>query len=150
MKRVLLLIAVMTVLAAGISFAVARWVTARCNAPTVTQLHNAAWLKRELNLTDAQSGEVEKVSDKFQTELDRLCAEHCAARFALGDELTKPQPDVEKCRTFVEKMNAAQADSERMTLAHILSVRTLLNDEQARRYSQIIRDRVCNMPMGAP
>ena len=49
-----------------------------------------------------------------------------------------------------EKMNAAQAEAERATLQHILKVRSLLTDKQARRYAAIIHNQVCNMPMGIP
>ncbi len=47
-------------------------------------------------------------------------------------------------------MNAVQADAERATLEHILKVRALLNEEQAQRYSALVRNQVCNMPMGTP
>jgi hypothetical protein len=47
-------------------------------------------------------------------------------------------------------MNAVQAASERATLEHILQVRALLDKPQAQRYSALIRDQVCNMPMGTP
>ena len=83
-----------------------------------------------MKLDDAQSRAVAKLEAEFKTQLDRLCATHCAARFTLGDELMKPNVDVEKCQACVEKMNAAQAEAEQATLAHILKVRALLNDEQ--------------------
>jgi hypothetical protein len=47
-------------------------------------------------------------------------------------------------------MNAVQADAERATLAHILQVRELLDEAQTRRFAELIRDQVCNMPMGTP
>ena len=68
----------------------------------------------------------------------------------MGEEIAKPKPDIEKCRTNVEKMNAVQSEAERATLDHILKVRSLLDEQQAQRYLSIIRQQVCNMPMGAP
>jgi hypothetical protein len=146
MKRLLPLLAVIVVLATGVSFALMRWTMTR--QPTSANLHDPNWLKRELKLTDAQTVEIEKAEVAFRKQLDAACAEHCAARMALGDEITKPDPV--KCRAAVEKMNAVQANSERATLEHILKVRSLLNEQQAQRYSTLIRDQVCNMPMGAP
>src|SRR2546426_172547 len=156
MKKTLLMIAVMTVAATALSFGVARWVAARYQPPpTVGNLHDPAWLKRTLSLSDDQARAVEQLEAVFRKELNTACATHCAARMALGDELAKPKPDAEKCHGCVEKMNAVQADSERATLehilkvrAHILKVRALLDEQQAQRYSALVHDQVCSMPMG--
>jgi Spy/CpxP family protein refolding chaperone len=146
MKRILPALAVIVLLATGLSFGLARWTMS--HRPTSTNLHDTGWLEHELKLTDTQAAAVEKLEAEFRAQLDAACAAHCTARMALGDEITKLDPA--KCRAAVEKMNAVQAESERATLEHILKVRSLLNDEQAQRYSVLIRDQVCNMPMGAP
>jgi predicted negative regulator of RcsB-dependent stress response len=148
MKRLIPALAVVVVLATGVSFALAHWTMTR--QPTAANLHDAAWLKRELKLSDAQAVEIGKSETAFRAQLDAACASHCAARMALGKEIAKPKPDPEKCRAAVEKMNAVQTESERATLDHILKVRTLLDEQQAQHYSKLIRDQVCNMPMGAP
>jgi Spy/CpxP family protein refolding chaperone len=149
MRRTLLLVAIVSVLAAGISFSVSRWVTTRRQPLPVMRVYDAAWLKRELNLTGNQTREVEKHAGEFQAKIDAFCVAHCAARFALGDELAKSQVDVEKARACVDKMNAVQAEAEKATLEHILKIRALLTEEQAQRYSAIIHQQVCSMPMGA-
>jgi len=150
MKRTLILMTAVILLSAGVSYAVARWVASHGRSPTEAQVHDAAWLKRELNLTDAQAREVERRSTELQAKVDGFCDSHCAARFALGDELAKPQPDPEKCRAWVEKMNAVQADAEQTTLAHILQVRSLLTPQQAERYSTLVREQVCTLPRVTP
>ena len=147
MKRLLTVFAVVIV-ATAVSFGLVRWTMAR--QPTSANLHDTAWLTRQLNLTDAQAVEVQKIEAAFRVKLDVACGTHCSARMALGDEIAKPKPDTEKCRAAVEKMNAVQADCERATLEHIMQVRSLLDEHQAQRYSTLIRDLVCNMPMGAP
>ena len=150
MKRILVLIAVVVVGSAGLSFAIARFVAGQRPSPPVVRLHDATWLTRELKLNDEQARAVTKLETEFKRQLDAMCATHCAARFALGDELMKANVDVEKCKACVAKMNAAQAEAEQATLAHILKVRELLSDEQAKLYSSIIHKQVCTMPMGAP
>ena len=150
MKRILWMIAAVVAVSAGVSFGVARWAVTQRTPPTAGQLQDAAWLKRALNLTADQARTVEAMDRTFQAQLATACASHCAARFALGDELMKPTVDADRCKACVEKMNAAQADSERVTLAHILAVRGLLDRDQARHYSSLIHDQVCNMPMGTP
>jgi hypothetical protein len=146
MKRLLPALALIVVLSTGFSFALARWTMA--HRPTSANLRDAGWLKRELNLTGEQAADVELLEKKFRAQLDKACAEHCDARMALGDAIMKS--DAAKCQEAVEKMNAAQAASEHATLEHILKVRSLLSEQQAQRYSTLIRDQVCNMPMGTP
>ncbi|HUK82515.1 MAG TPA: periplasmic heavy metal sensor [Verrucomicrobiae bacterium] len=150
MRRILLLIAAVVAGSTGLSFAIARWVAAQRPAPPVVRLHDTTWLTRELKLNKEQSSAVARLEAEFKMRLDAMCAAHCAARFALGDELMKANVDVEKCKACVEKMNAAQAEAEHATLAHILKVRAVLSDEQVKHYSALIHDQVCNMPMGAP
>ena len=150
MKKLILMVVGLIVATTALSFAVARWAAIRCQPTAPSSIHDTAWLSRQLNLSDAQTSEVKKAEKEFQATLNSFCATHCSARMALGDELAKPSPDPEKARGYVEKMNAVQADAERATLSHILKVRALLNQEQAQRYSAMIRDQVCSMPMGTP
>jgi Spy/CpxP family protein refolding chaperone len=113
-------------------------------------LHDMAWLKQNLKLTPVQVGEIQKFEAEFQKQFNEMCAAHCDARLALGDELAKPQPDPAKAQSCVERMNKAQASAENATLEHILKVRTVLTDEQARRYGQLVREQVCSViPGGA-
>jgi hypothetical protein len=150
MKKTWGLMVLVVIVAGGVSFAMARWV-ASCHAPaTVANLRNTAWLKRELNLSAAQAEAIGKLEGGLRAELAAACQTHCAARMALGDELLKPQPDAPKCQACVENMNTAQATAERVTLAHILKVRAMLDERQAQRYCAMIHDQVCSMPMGTP
>ena len=148
MKRLLPALALIIVVATGVSFALSRWMMTR--QPTTANLHDSGWLKLELKLNDIQAAEVSKIEGAFRAKLNAACATHCAARMALGNEIAKSKPNPETCHAAVEKMNAVQAECERATLEHILKVRTLLDEQQARHYSALIRDQVCNMPMGAP
>lgn len=149
MKRVLLLIASVTLVGTICSFAVARWMTYRHESITAGRLNDPSWLKAQLGLSDSQATEVEKSESEYLAKVESLCVAHCAARFSLGEELAKPKPDVDKARSYVEKMNAVQADAERATLDHFLRVRALLSEQQAARYTKIIQEQVCtSCPMG--
>jgi Spy/CpxP family protein refolding chaperone len=150
MKRILALMAVVAVFSAGLSFGMSRWLIRRCQPQTLMNIHDTAWLSHQLNLSEAQKRDIAKMEKDFQLRLNASCVAHCAARFALGDELIKSKPDLEKVRADVDRMNQVQAEAERATLEHILKVRGLLTEEQARRYSAIIHNQVCNMPMGTP
>ena len=151
MKKNLLALGAIIALGISVSFAVAHWVVCRHTSPTTAfRVQDATWLKRELKLNETQTAVIEKASREFQIQLNTLCAAHCAARFALGDELAKPKVDLDKSQACVAQMNAAQAKAEQATLVHIMKVRSLLTDEQVRRYSLIIGQQVCTMPTGAP
>lgn len=150
MKKILVLVGIVAVFSTGLSFAMSRWLAGRRPSQMTVNIHDTAWLKRELNLRDSQAADIGKLERGFQAKLNAACTEHCAARFALGDELMQPKPDPEKARADVERMNQVQAEAERVTLEHILKVRALLTDEQAQRYATIIHDQVCSMPMGTP
>jgi Spy/CpxP family protein refolding chaperone len=149
MKKTFFGIAALMLLAAGMSFGIARWLTCRHEHGVSINLHDAAWLKGALGMTPSQFAEVEKCEREFRVKMESSCAAHCAARFALGEELAKPKPDLEKARACVEKMNTVQADAERTTLEHIWKVRALLTEEQGQRYAAMIYHEVCTAcPLG--
>jgi Spy/CpxP family protein refolding chaperone len=150
MKRILLLLAVVAVLGTLGYCAAVRWITFHRPPAGMSRTHDIAWLKRELRLDATQTQALQKSSREYQARLDALCAAHCAARFALGEALAKPRVDEVAARACVAKMSQAAAEAEQATLAHILEVRALLTGEQTQRYSALIRDQVCSMPMGAP
>jgi hypothetical protein len=142
MRRLAGLMAIV-LLAAGISFAAARWFVEQKPA-TIREL------KRELHLSEGQAREIQRLETGFRATLNAACATHCSARLQLGAELGKPIPDVEKCRAAVEQMNAIQAGCEHATLEHILKIRSLLDESQAQRYSVLVSRQLCSMPMGTP
>ncbi|NQU12415.1 periplasmic heavy metal sensor [bacterium] len=147
MKKTLLVVAVAALIATAFSFATARWFASRQAGPAAgPTLHDVAWLQRELQLSATQTRELERFQQEYQARFATLCAAHCDARFVLGNELGRPQPDAARCRDHVAKMNAAQAAAEQATLEHILKVRAVLTDAQAQRYGQLVGDQVCSMP----
>ena len=150
MKRTLVALAILTILVAGLSYGVANWCVRRVIATeTVVDLNDTPWLKRELKLTDAQSAEIENLHKEFSAKIEHCCDEHCGARSALSEELVKPQVDLAKAAACVDRMAAAQFESERATLDHILKVRAVLSPEQQQRYGALVRKQVCTAcPMG--
>ncbi len=146
MRNTLLGIAVAALVATAFSFAAARWLASRPDTePPLPTFHDIAWLDKELQLTSSQLAELEQHAAGFSKSFNALCAKHCDARMELGNELAKAAPDVERCRRWVDEMNEAQAEAERETLGHILMVRSVLTEEQAERYGQLVREQVCSM-----
>ena len=110
MKKTLVALTVLTLLVTTISFGVARWsVHCAMSAPTVN-LNDTAWLKHELNLTDAQTAEIGKLGKDYNTRIGNCCDKHCDARLALSKELEKSPVDLAKVNSYVDQMTAAQAE----------------------------------------
>lgn len=150
MKKTLTALAVLTVAVAALSFGVARWSVRHAVAmEPIIDLNDTNWLKHELKLTDAQATEIEKLDKGFLAQIEGCCEKHCAARFALSEELAKPQVDLAKTAACVDRMAVAQSDSERATLDHILRVRALLTPGQQQQYAALVSQQVCNAcPLG--
>jgi Spy/CpxP family protein refolding chaperone len=144
MKKTFLALAVLALLVTAVSFGVARWSVHCAMATPVVKLNDTAWLKHELNLTDAQTAEVGKLEQDFNTRIGNCCDKHCDARLALSKELEKSAVDLTKVNACVDQMTAAQAESEHATLDHILSIRALLTPEQQQRYAKLVSQQVCN------
>jgi Spy/CpxP family protein refolding chaperone len=149
MKKTLMAVAVLALLVTALSFGVARWSVRRATTPAAIDLDDTGWLKHELKLTDTQVATIGKLDQEFSGKIEDCCAKHCSARFALSEELGKPQVDLAKTTACIDRMAAAQSDSERATLDHILRVRALLTPEQQKRYAALVSEQVCTAcPMG--
>jgi Spy/CpxP family protein refolding chaperone len=150
MKRTLTALAILTLLVTALSYGVANWCVRRSTAAEpVVDLNDTAWLKHELKLTDAQSVEIGKLEQEFSAKVEHCCETHCGARLTLSEELAKPQVDLAKANACVDRMVAAQSDSERATLDHILRVRAVLSPEQQQRYAALVSKQVCTAcPIG--
>jgi hypothetical protein len=140
MKNIYVLL-VVTALVASAAFGIARW---RRSRPL--ELRDVARLRRELKLSDAQAAEVAKLEAVFQKKLADYCTAHCAARAEFAGSLKDPTKAAEAC----QRMCAAQNDSEKAALDHMLRVFALLTPEQQQRYTAMIQKQfsgACTMRM---
>ena len=143
MKRTLVALAILTIFVSSLAYGVASWCIHRSVSRGMADLNDTPWLKHELDLTDAQSVAIDKLNQEFRAKVNHCCDTHCDARFALGQELAKPQVDLTRANACVDRMAAAQVDSERTTLDHILRVRALLTPDQQQRYASLVSLQIC-------
>jgi len=149
MKRTLTAIAILIFGVTALSYGVASWCVRRSASVTAIDLNDTEWLKGELKLTDAQTVEIEKLNQEYAAKVEHCCELHCGARFTLGEELAKPQVDLAKAAVYVDRMAAAQSESEHATLDHILQVRTVLTPAQQQQYAALVGKQVCTAcPLG--
>jgi Spy/CpxP family protein refolding chaperone len=143
MKKTGIALVILTVFVSSLSYGVASWCIRHPRGQRSVDLSDTAWLTRELKLSDAQRAEIEKLNGEFRAKVDQCCDTHCDARLALGQELARPQVDLAKANACVERMAAAQVDSERATLDLILRVRAVLTTDQRPRYAALVSQQVC-------
>jgi Spy/CpxP family protein refolding chaperone len=149
MKRTLAAIAVLIFGVTALSYGVASWCVRRSASGPTVDLNDTGWLKRELKLTSAQGAEIEKLNKEYAARVEHCCELHCGARFTLGEELAKPQVDLAKAAVCVDRMAAAQSESEHATLDHILRVRAVLTPAQQQQYAALVSKQVCTAcPLG--
>jgi len=104
------------------------------------------WFARELQLTPTQQTQLASLDKEFSSKCDSYCADLCAARAALGEELQRANSITPKVEELLDKMRAAQAASERETVRHLFCIKSILTPEQQRRYIGLIAGKFCACP----
>ena len=108
------------------------------------------WLAKELQLTPAQQTQLALLDKEFFSKCDSHCADLCAARAALSQELQRADSITPTVEELLGKMQTAQAASERETVRHLFRIKSLLTLEQQRRYIELISGKLCGCcPRGA-
>ncbi|OHE75276.1 MAG: hypothetical protein A2107_06345 [Verrucomicrobia bacterium GWF2_62_7] len=101
------------------------------------------WLAKELQLTPAQKTQLASLGTEFSGKCDSHCAELCAARAALGQQLQGADSITPKVEELLGKMQTAQAASERETVQHLFRIKSILTPEQQRRYIELVSGKLC-------
>ena len=138
-QRLWIGVIVAAVVATIISFAAVRY----CSRSATPNIHDAGDLKTELGLDAAQAERIVKLEAELRQALADCCKKHCAARFDLSQELAKPQTDRAAMQRCVDRMCAAQTESEQATLVVVLRVRELLTPAQREKYAQLLNQQLC-------
>ena len=100
-------------------------------------------MKTALGLDAAQTEQIAKLEAELSQTLAGCCKKHCAARFDLSQELAKSQADRAAMQACVDRMCAAQTESEQATLVVVLRVRELLTPVQREKYAQLLNQQLC-------
>jgi hypothetical protein len=148
MKRWLMLLVVAVVVGALAYGIACRCLCKRTVPPTLDRLADLSFLTRELGLSPAQMGAIRDLNTALGGQLSDCCARHCDARARLARTVLAPTNDPAQAEALLAEVSRAYADSERGTLDHIRRVRTVLADEQRRRFDALIDThlcRTCNM-----
>lgn len=138
------IIPVLAAAAAGLlAFGVTRHAACRAAGSGIDRLRDVSFLTRELSLNDAQVHELRRLHAALGLTLTDSCSRHCAARMRLGREVAAETNGMMQAEAALTEMCHAYEQSERGTLAHIRAVYALLNNEQRRRFEEMISECLC-------
>lgn len=112
-------------------------------APGLDQLADVSLLAKELQLSDEQVREIQRLHTDLAVQLSDCCARHCAARARLSQALVADTNGTAQADAVVTDMCRAYEQSERATLEQIRQVRAVLNPEQRKRFDARVSDCVC-------
>lgn len=101
------------------------------------------WLTRELKLTPDQQSRWAEMQKDLDAKLDASCADMCAARFALADELKSGASFSPHAEQMLAKLQVSQAASQRETMVQFFRVKSILTPEQQHRYAELISGKLC-------
>ena len=142
MKHTWFSVLVVSLVAAFVSFAVARR-TATPAVPRLEALQDVEWMNKTLHLTPAQLKEIGGMQPEFGRKLSACCDRHCRARGQLLGTLLTATNGIAGARLLVDEMCRAQADSELATLEHIQKVYNILTPEQQSLYREQLKTMTC-------
>jgi hypothetical protein len=130
--------------AAGVlAFGVTRHAACRAAGPGIDRLRDVSFLTRELSLNGAQVIELRRLHTALGLTLRNSCTRHCAARMRLGPAVAGETNEMMQAEAALAEMCLAYEQSERGTLAHIRAVRAVLDNEQRRRFEEMISECLC-------
>jgi len=144
-----ILIAQFVVIAAAAffgSWAYARWQS----TPAEPAGNEMSWFQSQLGLNVEQASKLEKVHEAFQAEQSKLCEEHCAKRFELGELIKQSDSMSPRVEQLARELSELEARSQRITIQHIFEVGKQLSASQREKFVSKVYDQICSScPMGS-
>jgi hypothetical protein len=150
MKRfgVILLLQVVVIAAAAFagSWAYSRWQSC-CPAPATDEV---SWFRSQLGLNPAQAAKLETLHESFRAAQSKLCEQHCAKRFELGELIQQSDSITPRIETMTKELAALEAESQRLTIQHIFEVGKQLDAGQRTKFvNKVYEQMSTSCPMGS-
>ncbi|MBI2441280.1 MAG: Spy/CpxP family protein refolding chaperone [Lentisphaerae bacterium] len=144
-----LFLALLAALVLGIlAFSLTRWTVCARHGTLAAQvlpsrLEDISFLTKELRLEPEQVRELTKLHAALATKLSDCCQRHCAVRARLGPALGNETNGMVQAKMMIAEMCRSYEEGELATLEHIQHVRAILNQEQKRRFDELIAECLC-------
>jgi len=118
-----------------------RWSGA--HTPSLSDARNQRFeqMRRELALSPEQAAQLDLYRTDFHAELDSLSSQLVLVRTHLAHALLENTLDTVRVNSSVECVGQLQSSAQRKVIAHLLSVKSILNPDQQKRFFAIVLDR---------
>ena len=98
-------------------------------------------MKRELALSGEQAEQLDVYRTTFHAELDSLSTQLVAVRTQLAHALSEERLDTTRTNSILDDISRLQSTAQRRVISHLLSVKSMLNPEQQKKFFAIVLER---------
>ena len=98
-------------------------------------------MKRELALSGEQAAQLDVYRTTFHAELNSLSTQLVTARTQLAHALLEDKLDTARVNSILDDISRLQSTAQRRVISHLLSVKSMLNPEQQKKFFAIVLDR---------
>jgi len=98
-------------------------------------------MKRELALSVEQTAQLDVYRAAFHAGLDSLSSELVAARTQLAHALSAQELDTTRINSNFDEIGRLQSAAQRRVISHLLSVKSMLNPGQQKKFFAIVLER---------
>ena len=98
-------------------------------------------MKRELALSAKQTEQLNVYRTTFHAELDSLSSQLIAVRTELAHALSAQEMDTTRINSNFNEIGRLQSAAQRRVISHLLSVKSILNPEQQKKFFAIVLER---------
>lgn len=113
-----------------------------CSPPQseLDRLQDVSHLARMLDLQPEQVASMKSLQSRLCGHLEDCCARHCVARKELAAALVAEPPNDIRVRDLLNSLSRCYAESERLAMQHIRSLREILDASQRIRFDRMITE----------
>jgi len=98
-------------------------------------------MKRELALSAEQTARFDVYRTTLHAELDSLSTQLVVARTQLAHALLEDKLDTARVNSLLDNISRLQSSAQRKVISHLLSVKSILNPEQQKKFFAIVLQR---------
>ena len=98
-------------------------------------------MKRELALSSEQAAQLAAYRTLFLADIDSLSQQLVVARTQLAHGLLEDKVDTTRVNTSLDNISRVQLSAQRKVISHLLSVKSILNPDQQKKFFAIILER---------
>ncbi|MEI8343059.1 MAG: hypothetical protein WCH43_16165 [Verrucomicrobiota bacterium] len=140
MKKNLILLAALLLLALGGSIAYYHFATAGMASMLCKTDGEMDWLRQEFKLTDAQFEKISALHAAYRPKCDRMCEKVAAARARLDHLIDTNRSVTPEVESAFKEFASVEEECRQAMLGHIYEVSELMPPENSARYVHLMKE----------